>query len=483
MKFFVILQKNRMVFRSNVFLIFFLPVVLILYLVCPKRFRNYVILLFSLLFYAYGAPDFILLLLGSTVANYYLVRLMRRAATQGLKKLFCGMAIAISLGLLVYYKYANFLVDNINALAGLFGANAIRMAKVLLPIGISFFTFQSITYVIDTYRGSNEPMDRLSDYMVYIMMFPQLIAGPIVRYCDIEGQIRQRELKWSECLQGFYRFVVGLAKKVLIADVIGFRVDQVLAGDFAALDTGTAWIVIVAYTMQLYFDFSGYSDMAIGLGKMMGFRFPENFDNPYNASSITEFWRRWHITLGAFMRNYLYIPLGGNRCSKSRMYFNLWVVFLLSGLWHGASWNFVIWGAYHGFWLVLERMGLKKFYEKIGKAPSVIITFLIAVVGWSIFRIENLGDMATFISKLFAFNFGTFGINADAQFYTTLVAALLFSFITLFPFGKKLQDFVFYKSYSNRQHAVVWVTSVLLFLFCLGALNAAGFSPFIYFRF
>ena len=472
-----------MVFSSNVFLLYFLPLFLICYFACPKKFRNYVILLFSIVFYAYGAPDFILLLLGSTIANYYLVRLMRKTEKTGLKKLYCGLAITISLGLLVYYKYANFLIDNINALIGLFGANAIRMAKVLLPIGISFFTFQSITYVIDTYRGNNEPMKKLSDYIVYIMMFPQLIAGPIVRYCDIEGEIRHREYSPSECLHGFYRFVIGLSKKVLIADVIGIQVDKLLAGDIAGMGTATAWITIAAYTMQLYFDFAGYSDMAIGLGKIMGFHFPENFDNPYNSASITEFWRRWHMTLGSFMRNYLYIPLGGNRCSKPRMYFNLWVVFLLSGLWHGASWNFVVWGAYHGFWLVLERMGLKKFYEKIGKVPSVIITFIIAMVGWAIFRIENLNDAFTFISRLFAFDFSNNSLNIGTQFYATLIVALVFSFIALFPFGKKLQDKVYYQEYSIAGTIIAWLVAVFMLVFCLGSFNAVGFSPFIYFRF
>ncbi len=326
-------------------------------------------------------------------------------------------------------------------------------------------------------------MEKLTDYIVYIMMFPQLIAGPIVRYCDIEGEIRHREYSAQEFLQGFNRFVIGLSKKVLIADVIGFQVDKLLAGNLAIMDSGTAWITIAAYTMQLYFDFAGYSDMAIGLGKIMGFHFPENFDNPYNSQSITEFWRRWHMTLGAFMRNYLYIPLGGNRCSKHRMYFNLWVVFLLSGLWHGASWNFVIWGAYHGIWLVLERMGLKKFYEKIGKAPSVIITFIIAMVGWAIFRIEDLNQAFTFIGRLFAFDFSTFSINADAQFYTTLIVALVFSFMVLFPFGKKLQDIVYYKEHTLSGTIISWVLAVFMLLFCLGALNAAGFSPFIYFRF
>ena len=431
----------------------------------------------------WGAPDFILWLIGSTIANFYLVKAMRKTEKTSLKKLCCCLAITLSLGLLVYYKYANFLIDNINALIGMFGANAIRVTKVLLPIGISFFTFQSITYVIDTYRGNNEPMEKLTDYIVYIMMFPQLIAGPIVRYCDIEGEIRHREYSAQEFLQGFNRFVIGLSKKVLIADVIGFQVDQLLAGDLSIMDSGTAWITIAAYTMQLYFDFAGYSDMAIGLGKIMGFHFPENFDNPYNSASITEFWRRWHMTLGTFMRNYLYIPLGGNRCSKRRMYFNLWVVFLLSGLWHGASWNFVIWGAYHGLWLVLERMGLKKFYEAIGKVPSVIITFIITMVGWAIFRIENLGQAFTFIGRLFALDFSTFSIKADTQFHITLIMALLFSFITLFPFGMKLQNLVYYKEHTTSGTTITWCFAIVMFLLCLGLLNAAGFSPFIYFRF
>ena len=440
-------------------------------------------LLFSILFYAYGAPTFILLLLGSTVVNFYLVKWLYKTDNLVHKKLFAGLAIALSLGLLGYFKYANFFVDNLNALLGVFGLQPFTFAKVLLPIGISFFTFQSITYVVDTYRNVHRPMERLTDYMLYIIMFPQLIAGPIVRYCDIADEIRCREQNWAESLQGFYRFVIGLSKKVLIADVIGRQVDVLLAGDLATMGTGTAWIAVLSYTMQLYFDFSGYSDMAIGLGKMMGFHFPENFDNPYNSSSVSEFWRRWHITLGTFMRNYLYIPLGGNRCSKPRMYFNLWVVFLLSGLWHGASWNFVVWGAYHGIWLVLERMGLGKVYEKMGKVPSVIITFLIVTVGWAIFRIENLTDAFTFISRLFAFDFTSFVAIRSPQFYTTLVLALLLSFLVLFPFGKKLQNVLFYTEFSQKQHFVAWPLAVFLLLFCIGALNAVGFSPFIYFRF
>lgn len=472
-----------MVFSSNIFIIFFLPIFLIFYFASPKSWRNVVLLLFSLVFYAYGAPDFVLLLVGSCVANFYLVKMMYNSSNHIARKLYCAAAIVISLGLLFYYKYANFFIENINVLLAACGNSTITFAKVLLPIGISFFTFQSITYVIDTYRGNNQPMKRLHDYVLYIMMFPQLIAGPIVRYCDVEQQIRERQYDASEALHGFYRFIIGLSKKVLISDVIGIQVDKVLSGDIAMLDSGTAWVTIIGYTMQLYFDFSGYSDMAIGLGKIMGFHFPENFNNPYNSSSITEFWRRWHITLGSFMRNYLYIPLGGNRCSKSRMYFNLWIVFLLSGFWHGANWNFLIWGAYHGFWLVLERVGLSKFYEKIGKIPSVLITFLIVIIGWVFFRIENLHDAITFINRMFAFDFGTININYDNQFFATFAIALAFSFLCLLPFGKKIQDFVFYAKYNKVQHIIVWLIALFLLLFNLGALNAVGFSPFIYFRF
>ena len=470
-----------MIFSSHIFLLCFLPVFLAVYFLVPPKGRNLVLLLASVVFYAWGAPDFILILLASTVANFYLVKAMHRAQRTAMKKLWCTLAILLSLGLLAYFKYANFFVDNANALLAALGLGAMGWTKVLLPIGISFFTFQSITYVVDTYRGINAPMRRLTDYMVYIIMFPQLIAGPIVRYTDIADQITaRRRLRWEECLQGFYRFVIGLAKKVLIADVIGRTVDVVLAGDLAALDSGTAWITIAAYTMQLYFDFSGYSDMAIGLGRIMGFRFPENFDNPYTSASITEFWRRWHITLGAFMRNYLYIPLGGNRHGTARTYLNLWVVFLLSGLWHGASWNFVIWGAYHGFFLVLERLlGI----NKQRKAWRIIPTFIILLVGWTIFRIEDLPSCWTFIQRLFCFDFSGFALADHPQYYATLLVALVFSFLTLLPLGKRLERWVFYTRYGNTQLTAAWIIACLLFVCCLVTLTATKFSPFIYFRF
>lgn len=477
-----------MVFSSNIFLLYFLPLFLLFYFICPKRFRNYVILVFSIVFYAYGGPEFILILLGSTTATYFLVKAMCKTDIVKKRKWLCAVAITLNLGLLVWFKYANFIFDNICVLFSWFGNTQLstlnaQLSRIVLPIGISFFTFQSITYVLDTYRGQVKPMDKLTDYIVYIMMFPQLIAGPIVRYGDVEQQLRHRESPPEACLQGFYRFVIGLAKKVLIADVIARQADVYFAADLSTMDMGTAWIGILAYTMQLYFDFSGYSDMAIGLGRIMGFKFPENFNNPYVSRSITEFWRRWHITLGTFIKGYLYIPLGGNRRGKRRMFFNLWVCFLLSGLWHGASWNFVLWGAFHGFFIVMDKMFLLKLLDRIGKVPSMILTFIVVNIGWVLFRADNIGHAFDYYKAMFSFNFQGFSWDAGNQFYTTLIIALVFSFLTIFPFGRKVEQVVFYRDYGVGGHIAAWVVSIALLFFSIAALNATGFSPFIYFRF
>ena len=487
-----------MVFSSNIFLLYFLPIFLLVYFICPKKIRNYILLLASLVFYAWGAPEFIIQLVLSVIANFFLVRWMCQAKNNKTKKLLCAISIIIPIGLLVFYKYGNFTMENLNAILGLTGHAPMSWKRIMLPIGISFFSFQSVTYTLDTYRGVNPPMKKLSDFMLYITMFPQLIAGPIVRYRDVADQIRQRESSYADRLQGFYRFVIGLCKKILIADVIGREVDALLgpanlsnlAADqlatiterIAGLDTTTAWVIALAYTFQIYFDFAGYSDMAIGLGRIMGFKFPENFDNPYTSRSITEFWRRWHMTLGAFIKNYLYIPLGGNRKGTGRTYLNLWICFLLSGLWHGASWNFVLWGALHGLFICIDKVLSGK--RKTETFPlSTLFTFVLVVLLWVFFRIENIGLAWTFVTRMFAFDFGTMALASNAQFYTTLIVAALFSFITLTGFGKKLQDKVYYTDYSSWQHLVAWVIAIAAFLFCLGALNATGFSPFIYFRF
>ena len=472
-----------MVFSSNIFLLYFLPLFLICYFACPHKWRNYIVLVFSIVFYAYGGPDFVLILLASTTATYFLVKAMCKSEKAGVKKWLCGVAIVINLGLLVYFKYANFLVDNVNAILSLFHVGGIDLAHIVLPIGISFFTFQSITYVLDTYRGQVKPMDKLTDYIVYIMMFPQLIAGPIVKYGDVEQQLRHRESPPSDCLHGFYRFVIGLSKKVLIADVIAVQADAYFGADLAAMDMGTAWIGSLAYTMQLYFDFSGYSDMAIGLGRIMGFKVPENFDNPYTSRSISEFWRRWHMTLGAFIKGYLYIPLGGNRVSKRRMYFNLWLCFLLSGLWHGASWNFVLWGAFHGLFIVADKMFLLKVLDRMGKVPATILTFFVVNIGWVLFRADNIAHAFDYYKAMFSFDFNGFSLDADRQFYAILILAFVFSFLTMFHFGKKVEQVVFYKDYGVAGHVTAWVVSLLLLFVSVAALNATGFSPFIYFRF
>ena len=471
-----------MVFSSNIFLFFFLPIFLIAYFITPHKFRNYTLLLFSLVFYAYGAPDFVFLLVGECVINYFLVRGMAQAEKTGAKKLLCALSVIMALGLLFYFKYANFFMENLNALLGWMHQEPVGWMKVALPIGISFFTFQSITYTIDVYRGTTPASQKLTDYVLYIMMFPQLIAGPIVNYNSVAAQLVERSSTMEDRVLGFYRFVIGLAKKVLIANTMALYADQVFGMDYGNMASGTAWIGILAYTFQIYFDFSGYSDMAIGLGKMMGFRFPENFNDPYTSRSVTEFWKRWHMTLGNFIMNYLYIPLGGNRKGKGRMYFNLWLCFLLSGLWHGASWNFVLWGAFHGFFICADKLFLKNALKKTGTIPSVIITFFLVAMGWVLFRVDTAADAGAYYQALFAIK-GGLTVAGDAQFWCTFALAVVFSFLTLSPLGQKLQDNIFADSYSKPLSWTMFAITLVLFILSAGSLCVSDFNPFIYFRF
>ena len=471
-----------MVFSSNIFLFFFLPIFLIAYFVTPKKFRNYTLLLFSIVFYAYGAPDFVFLLVGECIVNYFLVRGMAKTEKAKTKKLLCAFSIVMALGLLLYFKYANFFMENLNAVLGWVHHEPIGWMKVALPIGISFFTFQSITYTLDVYRGTTPPSHKLTDYVLYIMMFPQLIAGPIVNYNSVATQLVERTSTMEDRVVGFYRFVIGLAKKVLIANTMAAYADQVFGMNYGDLATGTAWIGILAYTFQIYFDFSGYSDMAIGLGKMMGFRFPENFNDPYTSRSVTEFWKRWHMTLGNFIMNYLYIPLGGNRKGKGRMYFNLWLCFLLSGLWHGASWNFVLWGAFHGFFICADKLFLKNALKKTGTIPSVIITFFLVAMGWVLFRVDTAADAGAYYQALFAFE-GGLTVAGDSQFWCVFVLAVVFSFLTLVPFGQRLQDRIFADSYSKPLSWTMFAVALVLLILSAGSLCVSDFNPFIYFRF
>jgi len=473
-----------MVFSSSLFLLYFLPVFLLVYYLLPRVLKNPFVLAASILFYAWGAPDLIFVVLGGIVVDFYIVGQVPKF--QGSKKrLLAGISIFLNIGLLAWFKYANFFIDNLNALIPSLGYSTIQWTAVALPIGISFFTFQKITYTVDVYRNVHPPLKRVTDYAMYILMFPQLIAGPIVRFNEIADQITDRRTfeKMEYRYSGFFRFVIGLAKKVLIANVLGQEVDRIFAMQPDLLDSGQAWIGVLAYAFQIYYDFAGYSDMAIGLGMMIGFRFPENFNNPYISQSISEFWRRWHITLGRFMRDYLYIPLGGNRVSPARMYFNLWVVFALSGLWHGAAWNFVVWGIFHGCFLVLDRLFLLKFYKKIGKYPSILITFFITLIGWVLFRAETLPYAMGYLEAMFRFEFTWLPVSMDRKFFIMLILGAVFAFMAVVKGNEAWQQKVLEPKFSLKAMGWRMAFAILFFILCVGAITSSGFNPFIYFRF
>lgn len=473
-----------MVFSSITFLLYFLPAFLALYYITPIKYRNPVLLLSSIVFYSWGAPRFIFVILATTFVDFHLVNKMK--SLFGLqKKVLLGVSVGINLSLLVYFKYSNFFIDNVNVILEALGTSGLSWIKLALPIGISFYTFESITYSVDVYRGVHLPLKKFWDYQLYIILFPKLIAGPIVRYHDIAGQISNRfsTETLDNFLSGFYRFCIGLSKKVLIANVMGLQADQIINGNPNSMSSTAGWVGILAYTFQIYFDFSGYSDMAIGLCRMVGFKIPENFNSPYTSSSITEFWRKWHISLGRWMKDYLYIPLGGNQTgSQSKLYRNLWIVFLVSGIWHGASWNFVIWGAYHGLFIVLERGILGKFYAKIGRFPSMIITFIIVMFGWIFFRIDSTDKAMRYVVRLFDLS------HVDPWYFKLdftlmLFVAFFFSFFSFGKKGKELQTLFYATKSSVLGHTFMSGLCVLLLVMCIASITSSGFNPFIYFRF
>lgn len=472
-----------MVFSSNFFLIYFLPVFLLLYFSVGKRLKNPVLLLASLFFFSWGAPRFVFLLLATTAIDFYLIRWMSQQEDQRRKKRILIASLVLNLGLLAVFKYANFFVENINSLLASMGVGStISWTTILVPIGISFFVFESITYAMDVYRGNQQPLKRFSDYLLYIVLFPKLIVGPIIPYRSIAHQIRDRQSTADDRLNGFYRFCIGLCKKVLIADQIGTYTVSIFQSDFSTLDGYTAWIGLIAFAFQLYFDFSGYSDMAIGLARILGFTIPENFNKPFTSASITEFWTRWHMSLGNWMREYLYIPLGGNRVSARRTYFNLIVVFLLSGLWHGASWNFLIWGAWHGSFMLLERLFLLKIYARIGKTPGILFTFIIVVIGCVFFWVRETDQAFTYLGQLFSGE----GIDRewfDGKFYFFLILAAVLSFIGLADMRKFLENLVFADRTTNLGHIVFTGLSLLVLLLASSYILAGNYHPFIYFQF
>jgi len=474
-----------MVFSSIIFLLYFLPIFLVLYFIFPTRWKNEVALTGSCFFYAWGAPEFFFVVLTSLILDFYLVHLFSNSKGRLRKQLFWA-AIILNVLMLLLAKYLNFFVGNINELLNIFGVKTFSWKNILLPIGVSFITFQKLSYVIDCYREKVKPLERLRDYMLYILLFPQLIAGPIVRFNEVAIQLinRSNQDNIDYKISGLFRFIIGLSKKVLIANVLGGVVEEIFALPTHELNTGVAWIGIVAYSLQIYFDFSGYSDMAIGLAKMMGFRFPENFNFPYISQSITEFWRRWHITLSNWMRDYLYIPLGGNRVSTGRLYVNLVTVFLISGFWHGAAWTFIFWGGFHGLFLILDRLFLLDFLKKIGKIPAVILTYIIVLIGWVFFRSETIVEAFQYCWQMFAFDFSTPGIFIPNKFYVYLLLGFLIAFSGI---SKKIEKTA-QNWYENMQtNSLILIgksfVSVLLFWWCLIEIFGSEFNPFIYFKF
>ena len=472
-----------MVFSSAWFLFGFLPAFLVMYHAVPRRQQNTVLLAFSLLFYAWGAPLFIGIVVASLCANFYIVRAMDGAeVSSSFRQKAMWLSVVLNVGLLGVFKYANFSVDNLNELLVWGGSLPLEWTPIALPVGISFFTFQSLSYTLDVYNRRQSALDKPTDFLLFILMFPQLIAGPIVRYTEVADDLTQPDRRAESTRKpgvfwdGFYRFALGLGKKVLLANVLAEPIEGWMSDGFGSLSQAEAWAVVLGYTFQIYFDFSGYSDMAIGLGKMMGYHFPENFDHPYTSLSITEFWRRWHMTLGRFMREYVYVPLGGNRLGVGRMYLNLWLVFLISGLWHGAAWNFVFWGAWHGLFIVLERLFLGRWLARWGRGASVY-TFAIVAFGWIPFQMP---DAAT-ASKLF----NALWQPTDAQtsisfgFIAVLSVSALLSYARFWPRGEQLAQRLF----SPTDRMALRPLWLMVFLISAAYIVAGGFNPFIYFRF
>ena len=398
-----------MVFSSLLFLYVFLPIASFLYYISPEKIKNFTLFILSLIFYAWGEPIYVGIMLFSSVFDYCNGRLLNKFKEDWKRKAVLILSVIVNIGLLFFFKYYNFVIDNLNYL---FKLN-ISASTLTLPLGISFYTFQTLSYTIDVYRGEVEASNSFFDYSAYVAMFPQLVAGPIVRYIDIYNQLKNRDFSDSSIAYGIKRFVYGLAKKVLIANKLGELYKIILAKEVAGLASSMAWLGIIAFTLQIYFDFSGYSDMAIGLGRMLGFDFLENFNFPYISRSITEFWRRWHMSLSLWFRNYVYIPLGGNRVKVPRQILNLFITWFLTGFWHGADFNFIIWGLYYFTLLVLEKFVYSKALDKAPNFIKHIYTMLLVIIGWVIFEFK-VADIGPFIKAMF--NFKNF-TSPEALFY------------------------------------------------------------------
>ena len=474
-----------MVFSSLEFLCIFLPAVFLLYTVIPvHKVRNGLLIAFSLVFYAYGEPVYVLLMILSSLVNYLCALWIGKSEKQ--KKLPLIIAIVFNLGTLVLFKYTGMFVTAFNSVTHL----SVPVPDIILPIGISFYTFQALSYVIDVYRGEVGVQKNYFKVLLYISFFPQLIAGPIVKYRDIAEQIDNRSQSLEQIAQGLRRFVCGLAKKVLIANTMGQVADIIFAQSTSELGFLSAWLGAAAYLFQIYYDFCGYSDMAIGLGKMFGFTFKENFRYPYGARSVQDFWRRWHISLSTWFKEYLYIPLGGNRKGKARTALNRIIVFFFTGLWHGANWTFVLWGLWHGLFLLLEEY--LPFLKKLPKALGHIYTMLVVLIGFVVFRADTIGYGFGYIGRMFSFGSpGSYDMSlALRQLTPWFIFIFVIAVIGCAPI-RPLSDKIRQKLYADGSASTAWrIVSVALYclafaglFFCILRLSPSGYNPFIYFRF
>lgn len=468
-----------MVFSSAVFLFAFLPVVFILHTVIRNTTaRNVLLIAASLIFYAWGEPVYVVLLLASILINYLLGRFV-----WGRKPVLVA-AVIVNLAFLIVFKYAGFIVQSINAIPFI----SLKEPKISMPIGISFYTFQAMSYVIDTYRDERKRPGSFLDVMLYVCLFPQLVAGPIVKYNSVREQLQDRQVSAEGVASGIQRFIVGLSKKMLIANVMAVAVDRMFALDMAQLDMASAWVGAVCYMLQIYFDFSGYSDMAVGMGKMFGFTFPENFDYPYTACSIRQFWKKWHISLTSWFREYLYFPLGGNRKGRARTLFNRFFVFLCTGIWHGADWTFVVWGIYHGVLTMLETVLVKDKKDKnAGKAADSarsvirvlghIYTLLAVMIGFVIFRADSMRQAVHFIASMFSFGATAVGTMTAVSVMSPLfIITLIIAAVACTPVLRMLP-----KNAVTRLLGMV--LTIILYMLCIMEIAAGSYNPFIYFRF
>ena len=466
-----------MLFSSIPFLYYFLPSVLILYFIAPQKLKNTVLMISSLVFYGWGEPKYVVLMIASIVIGYISGILIEAFSEKKLSKLFLGLSVVVDLGFLAYFKYADFFIENFNAATGL----SLPLLRIALPIGISFYTFQILSYTIDVYRKDVGAQKNIINLAAYITMFPQLIAGPIVRYSDIAKQLEDRTHSFENFSKGMRRFVLGLGKKILIANTLGELCDIFKASDDKSILF--YWLYAVAFGLHVYFDFSGYSDMAIGLGRIFGFRFIENFNYPYISKSATEFWRRWHMSLGTWFRDYVYIPLGGNRVSKPKWFFNIFVVWFLTGFWHGAAWNFIVWGLFFAVLLIIEKLVLLKYLDK-SRVLSRVYTLVAVGISFVIFNAEDMKEAVSYIGGMF----GAGGIPVvSTEFFYYLknfAVAIVIGIIGATPVVKKTVKKIFENSKISK---FIWVLEPVGLVALLAVMTAylvdGSFNPFLYFRF